>query len=268
LQELHGARIGARSGKANQGCRYNHGTRVENVARNAGMLMAAELREAPDVVARQSELLVRPLGELAAMLKRMPPRVVVTCVRGSSGHAENFGKHLIERHLGIPVAAVAPSIMTIYRQGLRLKRQLFLAISQSGRSDDLVEAASSARAFGALTVAIVNDTDSPLASTCDIVLPMAAGPELSAAATKTFVASVAILLNLIAHWVAERTINAALDRLPERLAAVAAELDWAKAVCSLSATNNLAILGRGPTLAIAQEASLKLKEVQKITWTR
>jgi fructoselysine-6-P-deglycase FrlB-like protein len=198
LQELHGARIGARSGKANQGCRYNHGTRVENVARNGGVLMAAELREAPDVVARQSELLVRPLGELAAMLKRMPPRVVVTCVRGSSGHAENFGKHLIERHLGIPVAAVAGSI----------------------------------------------------------------------AATKTFVASVAILLNLIAHWVAERAINAALDRLPERLAAVAAELDWAKAVCSLSATNNLAILGRGPTLAIAQEASLKLKEVQKITWTR
>ena len=230
--------------------------------------MAAELREAPDVVARQSELLVRPLGELAAMLKRMPPRVVVTCVRGSSGHAENFGKHLIERHLGIPVAAVAPSIMTIYRQGLSLKRQLFLASSQSGRSGDLVEAASSARAFGALTVAIVNDTDSPLASTCDIVLPMAAGPELSAAATKTFVASVAILLNLIAHWVAERAINAALDRLSERLAAVAAELDWAKAVCSLSATNNLAILGRGPTLAIAQEASLKLKEVQKITWTR
>jgi glucosamine--fructose-6-phosphate aminotransferase (isomerizing) len=235
--------------------------------------MAAELREAPDVVARQSELLVRPLGELAAMLKRMPPRVVVTCVRGSSGHAENFGKHLfgkhlIERHLGIPVAAVAGGIMTIYRQGLRLKRQLFLASSQSGRSGDLVEAASSARAFGALTVAIVNDTDSPLASTCDIVLPMAAGPELSAAATKTFVASVAILLNLIAHWVAERAINAALDRLPERLAAVAAELDWAKAVCSLSATNNLAILGRGPTLAIAQEASSKLKEVQKITWTR
>ena len=236
------------------------GTRVENVVRNGGVLMAAELREAPDVVARQSELLVRPLDELAAILKRKPPRVVVTCARGSSGHAANFGKHLIERHLGIPVAAVAPSIMTIYRQGLRLKRQLFLAISQSGRSDDLVEAASSARAFGALTVAIVNDTDSPLASTCDIVLPMAAGPELSVAATKTFVASVAILLNLIAHWAAERAIKAALDRLPERLA-VAGELDWAaKAVCSLSTTNNLAILGRGPTLAIAQEA-LKLKEV-------
>ena len=266
LQKLHGARTGARSGKASQSCRYNHGKTMENVV-GKGVLMAAELREAPDVVARQMELLVRPLGELAAVLKRRPPRVVVTCARGSSAHAANFGKHLIERHLGIPVAAVAPSIMTIYRQGLRLKRQLFLAISQSGRSDDLVEAASSARAFGALTAAIVNDTDSPLASTCDIVLPMAAGPELSVAATKTFVASIAILLNLTAYWAAERAIKAALDRLPERLA-VAAELDWAKAVCSLSRTNSLATLGRGPTLAIAQEASLKLKEVQKITWTR
>jgi glucosamine--fructose-6-phosphate aminotransferase (isomerizing) len=248
---------------ANQSCRYNHGMTMENVVRNGGVLMAAELREAPDVVARQSELLVRPLGELAAVLKHRPPRVVVTCARGSSAHAASFGKHLIERHLGIPVASVAPSIMTIYRQGLRLKRQLFLAISQSGRSDDLVEAASSARAFGALTVAIVNDTDSPLASTCDIVLPMAAGPELSVAATKTFVASVAILLNLTAHWTAERAIKAALDRLPERLA-VSSELDWAKALCSLSTTNGLAILGRGPTLAIAQEASLKLKEVCNI----
>src|SRR6476646_471884 len=133
------------------------------------MLMEAELHEAPHVVARQTDLLANPLRELAARLRRSPPQVVVTCARGSSGHAENFGKHLIERHLGIPVAAVAPSIMTIYRQGLSLKRQLFLASSQSGRSGDLVEAASSARAFGALTVAIVNDTDSRLAPTCDIL---------------------------------------------------------------------------------------------------
>jgi glutamine---fructose-6-phosphate transaminase (isomerizing) len=124
------------------------------------MLMEAELHEAPHVVARQPDLLVGPLRELAARLRHAPPQVVVTCARGSSGHAASFGKYLIERHLGIPVAAVAPSIMTIYRQGLRLKGQLFLTISQSGRSDDLVEAALSARACGALTAAIVNDTRS------------------------------------------------------------------------------------------------------------
>jgi D-arabinose 5-phosphate isomerase GutQ len=216
------------------------------------MLMEAELHEAPHVVARQMALLASPLRELAARLRRAPPQVVVTCARGSSGHGASFGKYLIERHLGIPVAAVAPSIMTIYRQGLRLKGQLFLTISQAGRSDDLVEAASSARAFGALTAAIVNDTRSPLASACDIVLPMAAGKELSVAATKSFVASVAVLLNLTATWAYERSIQAALDRLPERLGE-AAKLDWSPALSALYEAKTLATLGRGPTLAIVRQ---------------
>ena len=227
------------------------------------MLMEAELHEAPHVVARQPDLLASPLRELAARLRHAPPQVVVTCARGSSGHAASFGKYLFERHLGIPVAAVAPSIMTIYRQGLRLKGQLFLTISQSGRSDDLVEAASSARACGALTAAIVNDTRSPLAIACDIVLPMGAGKELSVAATKTFVASVAILLNLTATWASERSIQAALERLPERLGE-AAKLDWSPALSTLYEAKTLVTLGRGPTLAIAREASLKLKEVCNI----
>src|SRR5262245_25067886 len=193
-----------------------------------GVRMADEFRQAPEAVERQAQILSRPLSELIACLRRTPPQVVVTCARGSSGHAASFGKYLIERHLGIPVAAVAPSIMTIYRQGLRLKGQLFLTISQSGRSDDLVEAASSARACGALTAAIVNDTRSPLALACDIVLPMGAGKELSVAATKTFVASVAVLLNLTASWASERSVQAALERLPERLGE-AAKLDWSPA---------------------------------------
>lgn len=227
------------------------------------LLMETELHEAPHVVARQPELLAGPLGELAARLRRAPPQVMVTCARGSSAHAANFGKYLIERHLGVPVAAVAPSIMTIYRRDLRLKGQLFLTISQSGHSDDLVEAASSARANGALTAAIVNDTHSPLASACEIVLPMAAGQELSVAATKTFVASVAVLLGLAATWASERALQDALDRLPYRLAE-ATQLDWSNAIGALSAAKSLAILGRGPTLAVAQEASLKLKEVCNI----
>jgi glutamine---fructose-6-phosphate transaminase (isomerizing) len=228
-----------------------------------GLLMAAELREVPDVVRRQSETLTRPLAELATLLTKAPPRVVVTCARGSSANAASFGKYLIERHLGIPVAAAAPSIVSVYRKGLRLEGQLFLAISQSGRSEDLVESASWARASGALTVALVNDTNSPVSSACDIILPMAAGPELNVAATKTFVSSIAALLSLVAAWVNDPKMTAALDRLPDRLAS-AAELDWAQALSVLSATESLVALGRGPTLAIAQEASLKLKEVCNI----
>jgi glutamine---fructose-6-phosphate transaminase (isomerizing) len=225
-----------------------------------GALISAEFRQAPDVVRRQADALAPPLRELIGTLRDRPPQVVVTCARGSSAHAATFGKYLIERYLGIPVAEAAPSITSVYHQDLRLNGQLFLAISQSGRSEDLIESASSAKASGAMTAAIVNDIESPLAAVCDIVLPMVAGPEVSVAATKTFVASLAALLNLVAMWVEERDIKAALDRLPNRLA-VASDLDWSRALGSHFAEGNLVILGRGSTLAIAREASLKLKEV-------
>src|SRR5437016_6627066 len=139
--------------------------------------MRIELREAPDAIRRQGSDLSAPIAELVRLLTRQPVRVVVTCARGSSAHAATFGKHLIERYSGIPVAAAAPNIATIYRRRLRLKGQLLLTISQSGRSDDLTEFALMAKAAGARTAAIVNDTASPLATACDIVLPMAAGPE-------------------------------------------------------------------------------------------
>jgi len=191
---LHGVHTGARSvdRPLHQGCRYRE-LNLEPAMSKGTVLMEAEMREAPDVVARQSELLARPLRELAIRLKQMPPDVVVTCARGSSAHAANFGKYLIERHLGVPVAAVAPSIMTIYRRRLRLRRQLFLTISQSGRSDDLIAFAADAKRAGALTVAITNAPDSPLASVCEVVLPLAAGPERSVAATKTFMATASLI---------------------------------------------------------------------------
>lgn len=221
--------------------------------------MAAEMRAAPEAVARQAEALRRPLAELSARLKARPPQVVVTCARGSSAHAATFGKHLIERYLGIPVAAAAPSIATVYGGRLALKNQLFLAVSQSGGSDDLVELTAMARAAGAVTAALVNVTDSPLAAAADIVLPIAAGPEISVAATKTVVASLSALLRLAAAWGDDDGLAAAIDRLPERLRA-ATDLDWSAALPPLVRAPSLVTIGRGPTLAIAREASLKLKE--------
>jgi glucosamine--fructose-6-phosphate aminotransferase (isomerizing) len=221
--------------------------------------MAQEIREAPGAVERQMQELAQPLSELVARLKRRPPQVIVTCARGSSAHAATFGKHLIERHVGLPVAAAAPNIASVYGQRLALADQLFLAISQSGRSDDLVEVARAAKAAGAITAAIVNATDSPLADTCDIVLPMGAGPELSVAATKTFVATLAALLRLVASWSGDASLDGAIARLPERLAA-ATDLAWGAALETLADAKSLITIGRGPTLAIAREASLKLKE--------
>jgi glucosamine--fructose-6-phosphate aminotransferase (isomerizing) len=220
---------------------------------------AHEFREAPDALRRQSQLICDPLAELVRHLRGRPPSLVMTCSRGSSANAAVFGKHLIERYLGLPVAAAAPNIATIYRRELQLGGQLFLAISQSGRSDDLVAATRMASAAGALTAAIVNDVESPLAAAADIILPMAAGHESGIAATKSFVATLAALLRLTAAWADDHALAAAIDRLPDRLNA-AADLDWRSGLPLLSGAASMVAIGRGPTLAIAQEAALKLKE--------
>jgi glutamine---fructose-6-phosphate transaminase (isomerizing) len=221
--------------------------------------MAKELAEAPAAVAAQARELAEPLAALVARLARRSPQVAVTCARGSSAHAATFAKHLIERNLGIPVAAAAPVVASVYRRRLALKDQLFLAISQSGSSDDLIEMAAAARGADAITAAIVNDAKSPLAQACEFVLPMAAGPELSVAATKTFIASLAASLRLVALWSADERMAKACDRLPERLAQ-AVQLDWNEALAPLAAASALVAIGRGPTLAIAREAALKLQE--------
>jgi glucosamine--fructose-6-phosphate aminotransferase (isomerizing) len=161
------------------------------------------------------------------------------------------------------VGAFAPNIATIYKQRLKLTGQLFITVSQSGRSDDLVESVEMAKAAGALTTSIVNDTESPLARSSDIVLPMAAGPELSVAATKTFVASLSAWLHLAAGWAELDQMQAAIERLPDRLAA-AMRLDWSAALKPLCEATSLVSLGRGPTLAIAREAALKLKETSNL----
>jgi glutamine---fructose-6-phosphate transaminase (isomerizing) len=221
--------------------------------------MVDEFREAPQIVARHVQELASPLAELVARLKSKPPRVVVTCARGSSAHAATFAKFLIERHLGIPVASAAPSITTIYGRRLALRDELFVAISQSGRSDDLIENAVAARDSGAVTAAFVNDTASPLAAACEFVLPIGAGFERSVAATKTFVATLSALLRLTECWAQDGRLAAALARLPDRLDA-AGRQDWSAALPGFADAVSLVTIGRGPTLAIAREAALKLKE--------
>jgi glucosamine--fructose-6-phosphate aminotransferase (isomerizing) len=226
----------------------------------AEVQILAELAEAPEAVDRQADALAEPLDRLVARVQDKPPQVVVTCARGTSAHAATFGKHLIERYLNIPVASAAPNIATVYHQRLRLADQLFLAISQSGRSDDLIEQASEARASGAITACLVNEVESPLARACEFVLPMGAGPEHSVAATKSFVASLAALARLTALWMRDDALTTALARLPKRLAAAGA-LDWSAALDSFAKTTSLITIGRGPTLAIAREAALKFKEM-------
>ncbi|MGC1458207.1 MAG: SIS domain-containing protein [Steroidobacteraceae bacterium] len=199
------------------------------------------------------------LGDIGRALRARPPRAVITCARGSSDHAATFAKYLIETRAGVVTASAAPSITSVYEASPDLRGCLFLAISQSGRSPDLVASAHAAAAQGAMTLCLVNAVGSPLAAACHYCLPLHAGTELSVAATKSYIAALGALVALVAEWTADGALRAALEAAPEQLEA-AWELDWSAALPQLKAAANVYVIGRGLGLAVAQELALKCKE--------
>jgi glucosamine--fructose-6-phosphate aminotransferase (isomerizing) len=226
----------------------------------ARTLMAREVSETPSVIKRQFAANAAALAELAARLRREPPSVVVTCARGSSDHAATYGKYVIETLLGVPVASAAPSVASLYDSPVQARGALVLAISQSGRSPDLLATVDAYRVAGAHVVALVNDADSPLAQTADTSLPLHAGPELAVAATKSCIAAMAGLAAIAAAWSSgDDAINKALKNLPQMLEQALA-LDWSAAVDVLRPAKQMFVLGRGYSFGVAQEAALKLKE--------
>ena len=221
--------------------------------------MFAEAASAGDAVARQRESNRDVIAELATKLRAAPPAAVVTVARGSSDHAATFAKYLIETRLGVLVASASPSISSVYGMPQKLGQALCLAISQSGRSPDLLATVSAARAAGARTLALVNAEATPLADLADDVLPLRAGPELSVAATKSYIATLAALVDLVAAWSGDDALAAALDELPAQLRQAWAA-DWSPLVDGLANARGLYVIGRGLGLGIAQEAALKFKE--------
>ena len=225
--------------------------------------MFAEAADAPDVVERQLQANSDLIGGLAERLRVEPPRGVVTYARGSSDNAATFAKYLIETRAGVLTTSAAPSVSSVYGETPDLSGMLALAISQSGRSPDILASMSQARAAGAFAVAMVNAEDSPLAACSDVTIPLRAGPETSVAATKSYIASLSALLHLVAEWSADKELLAALQSAP-KLLRQAWTSDWSPLVGALADARGLYVIGRGPGLAIAQEAALKLKETCRI----
>ncbi|HEV2284995.1 MAG TPA: SIS domain-containing protein [Steroidobacteraceae bacterium] len=228
-------------------------------ARAASTRMYEEAAQAPAVVRTQLGANAERVAHLAARLRAAPPRAVLTCARGSSDHAATFARYLIETRLGVLTSSAAPSVSSVYEVTPDLEGTVMIAISQSGASPDLLATVSRARSNGARIVALVNAASSPLAQLADDLIPLHAGPELSVAATKSYIASLSALVQLVASWAGDAALTAALAAAPAGLERAFA-LDWSAAVTRLAPAHNLYVIGRGLGLGIAQEAALKFKE--------
>ena len=232
---------------------------VDGVIVTDGTLMAREARDSAAAVTRMLADNRETFLKLAEVLRRRRPDVIVTCARGSSDHAATYAKYLFETKLGLPTVSAALSVASIYHSSSAAGSRLCLAISQSGRSPDLIAAVQQQSDAGALVVALVNDASSPLALMADFTIALAAGEERSVAATKSFIASLAAIAALTALWSQDNELFAAVGGLPDKLRE-AVLLDWSAGVDLLRGATNLFVLGRGYGLAVAQEAALKLKE--------
>ena len=221
--------------------------------------MRREIEEIPEAAARLLDRSGAVLAEAGRAIGQRDPHFLVTVARGSSDHAATFMKYAVELTAGLAVASVGPSVASVYGRQLRLAGAACLAISQSGKSPDIVAMAESARRGGALTIALTNTADSPLAAASDHAIDIMAGLERSVAATKTFVNSTVAGLALMAHATGDEKLLAALAKLPEQFRRAVA-CDWSPLTGALDGHNSLYVLGRGPTLAIAAEAALKFKE--------
>ncbi len=225
--------------------------------------MRTEILEISSAVARLVTEGSDSIAEIAGAARTFRPRFLVTVARGSSDHVCTFLKYACELELGLPVASIGPSIASIYGAQLDLRDALCLSVSQSGKSPDIVAMARAAGTGGAMSVAVTNDPASPLSEVAEHTLDIRAGPELSVAATKTFVNSAVAGLLLIAHWRSDKRLLRALEELPDALSEAATN-DWPELREAITGQASVFTLGRGPSWAMSNEAALKFKETCQI----
>lgn len=233
---------------------------IGRVATVLGDRMAAEMAEQADVLSGIVRRAEREADRLAGVL---PEGLCGTAfvARGSSDNVAIYGRYLAELVSGRPASLVAPSLHTRYGAQVDYSGYLVFALSQSGRTPEIVDACARLRAMGAVVAALVNDVTSPLAHACDIAIDVGAGPEHAVPATKSVTAQMTVLLVAMAALAPSPEIAGSLAELPEAVARVLADPDPAAALAAAwSRYDKLLVVSRGTGLSAALEIALKCRE--------
>ncbi|MBR7825538.1 SIS domain-containing protein [Actinospica sp. MGRD01-02] len=231
-----------------------------------GSTMSSEMAEQPQVLARLAARFDSIAGQVrAAAAPDGPVKGVAFLARGSSDNSALLGRYAIEQRTGLPTSLVAPSIVTVYRQAPELYRGwLLVALSQSGRTPEIVDIAARYAACGATVAAVTNDPDSALARAARLHVSLDAGPELAVPATKTVTSQMLAILAIAAGLTDESEtagFQADVDRIPAASATILADPEPVERVAkSLAEHRRLAVVGRGACYPAALETALKLQE--------
>jgi fructoselysine-6-P-deglycase FrlB-like protein len=220
--------------------------------------MRAEIAEQPAALRATIDDLLGRTAEVAALARIT--RQVLFIARGTSDNAAVYGSYLVQTHAGRLATLASPSIATAYRSRIDLSGVLAVALSQSGRTEEIVETLNWAAECGARTLAITNGAGSPLAEAAEVAFVTRAGTERAVPATKTFTTQLAALA-VLAIGLGAGLDAGELRRVPDEIEAMlATPPDTAPLVSEMTQDRGVVVSGRGLAYAAALELALKLKE--------
>ena len=233
----------------------------------AGALVLSEMAEQPEVLAR----IVERRTELHELVRsRLPGRLrgISLIARGSSDNVAVHARYLLELATGLPVSLIAPSILTRYHHTPDSRDHLVVALSQSGKTPEIVDVANRLADGGGMVVAVTNDADSPLAQAAAVTLAVGTSRELAVPATKTVtgqLALVTLLAEAVGSSIAEYTGGErAWQELADAAALTLADTGNLDAAVEVLRPRLTAIhLARGLTYCAALEGALKSKETSR-----
>ena len=220
--------------------------------------MLQEITEQPIVLERTIQTERAKLQKLGEFLKNREIDLIVLVARGSSDNAALFGRYLLEITTGIPVSLSAPSVFTLYKAKLNLKRAVVIGVSQSGEGVDINQVLESAKLSGAFTIGITNEADSTMAKIADETLLIHAGREKSVAATKTYTGQM-LHFYMLASVLAQEKLE--FEKIPHYAAQVLQlRSEVQELVERYAFMENCVVVGRGLNYGNSYELALKLME--------
>jgi len=222
-------------------------------------LVLDEALSIPTIVDQFSNADKNPYESIAKLINQKKIKYVVTVARGTSDCAALYSSYIFAKYLGLPTYSMPPSIITLEQSKFDFSEALVLVISQSGKSEDLVECERKSRSMGARTIIITNNVDSPIINEANYFMNMYAGEEKSVAATKTFTQTLLVLIKLVFICLGKKNINDDIKKLSEIIVNDSSN-EWNADIIDKSINTGF-VIGRGVGFALSNEISLKFKEL-------
>lgn len=225
-----------------------------------------EINETPEIFDKIVVENHAVMQEIVSAIKESKFKTFVGAARGASNNALVYFKYLLGVMTNYTFSFSAPSILTLYHGKVNYAESVIIGCSQSGKAEDVLEVIKKGNEQGAITIAITNNPESPVAKEAKYHLDLVAGEKNSAISTKTYNAQNFMLLWLASELARHRDNLHYLKHLKHDIAQAIPEIDalTTKYAEKFKDMKRGFVLSRGLTYSIALETSLLLQQTGRI----